>query len=56
VLRRQRAQGGDLRLAVSVLAGGLISPLVCPLWDHLTHTLHAQPSQTVVVSFSMAAR
>jgi len=51
VLRRQRAQGGDLRLAISVLAGGLISPLVCPLWDYLTHTLHAQPSQTVVVSF-----
>ena len=40
VLRRQRAQGGHLRLAISVLAGGLISPLVCPLWDHLTHTLH----------------
>jgi membrane glycosyltransferase len=32
VLRRQRAQGGHLRLAISVLAGGLISPLVCPLW------------------------
>ena len=50
VLRRQRAHG-QMKLGVSVLVGGLLSPLVCPLWDVLSHVRHAEPADTVVVSF-----
>ena len=49
IMGRQKGPG-EKQLGVMVLLGGVISTLVCPLWDHLSLVWHA-PGDTVIASF-----